>query len=256
MIRPHNFGNCRRSQLSLLMVNTENSAPIPQAAPKAGAARAAGSLVALLALGLIAFLAFHGATQPSLADKISLLFLAVASGLCLLPPLWRAIDANPDAATFVLSTAFFIIYSLARRAGPDDGWALPIAALKDAPIMLPWSAYLALGAVLPALLLARPRLAAPVRAYLAAVAVVGFIGCVLYKFLGHFFPVGITSVLNPELLFYTLLQSVEYGVLLLLCNTVCSHAPVRRIAMRLLPLILLSLWARHQFAATPVEDDE
>ncbi len=77
-----------------------------------------------------------------------------------------------------------------------------------------------------------------------------------FKFLSGYYTVGVTEVLDPSPLVHLGMQVVEYGALALLCNAVGTHVVVRRWVLRVLPLVLLALWARHHFAPPPVEPVE
>jgi len=219
------------------------------------------SIISLAALLGIALLAFNSVTQPSLADRATLLCLAVSSALCLLPPLRRFFERRADATAFALMAAFFIIYTLARNAGPDVGWSWQSRFLPDQPMGISWAARLVVGAAILSLglsLVTRLRFAGITRAILVALGIFGATGIVMFNFLGHYFSVGVTgnTQLNPELLFNALQQIIEFGAVAILCQAVAADAPTRRLAMRALPVLLLLLWARHQFGPGYVEPQE
>ena len=231
----------------------------------------AGAVVALAALAFIALLAFSGASRPELSDKIALLFLAITATVCIVTPLRAFFDSRADAATFALIAAFFVIYGIARHAGPEEGtsftllrwtkfkmhWpSLHLALLPESPIAIPWAAYISVIGALLVLVLARRAPSPPARALLAAVAVVGAIGIGIFRFLGSYYPVGATEVVNPEPLVYALMQIIEFGAVAILCSAVASHTTTRRLALRALPILLFTLWARHQFGPAPVEEDD
>jgi hypothetical protein len=77
-----------------------------------------------------------------------------------------------------------------------------------------------------------------------------------FRLLSGYFPVGVTETLDPTPLVMTLLQLVEYVALGILCSAATAHPAARRWIMRLLPLVLLALWARHHWALPVVEEDE
>jgi len=214
------------------------------------------SFIALAALAVIALLALNNVSQPSSADRATLLFLALAGAICLLTPLRRHFE-SADAATFALAAAFFIVYTLARNAGPDEGWTLNFRLLPDLPIVVSWAARVAVGGALLSLI-ARPRFAGLTRALLAAMLLLAVVGAVMFNFLAYYYTVGTTgsAKVNPEFLILPMLQIVEFGAVALLCNAVAADPVTRRLAMRALPLVLFCLWARHQFGPEYVEPEE
>jgi hypothetical protein len=206
-------------------------------------------------LAVVTVLAFSLASEPTPADRVTLLTLAVLGAVCFWTPLLRYFNERPDAATFALTAALFIVYGIARRAGPDEGWALRLAALPDDPFIISWAArVVVLGAILAAPLWWR-QVSFWTRSLLTASAIVLAIGLGTFVFLRRYYPpVAETEIVNPKLLVDVVLQAVEYSALALLCNAVCLHPTARRWALRALPLVLLALWARHQFAP-PVETE-
>jgi hypothetical protein len=65
-----------------------------------------------------------------------------------------------------------------------------------------------------------------------------------------------TQFLIPTPLVTTLLQLVEYVALGILCSAATAHPAARRWILRLLPLVLLALWARHHWALPVVEEED
>jgi hypothetical protein len=216
------------------------------------------AVIASIALAVVVGLAFSPAGEPTPADRVTLLTLAVLGAICFWTPLLRYFDQRPDAATFALTAALFIVYGIARRAGPDDGWALRLPALPDDPFVISWAARaVVIGAIL-ALPLWWKQVSLWTRALLTGAAIVMAIGLSIFLFLRRYYPpVEGTEIVNPKLLVDVVLQAVEYSALALLCNAVCLHPAARRWALRVLPLVLLALWARHQFAPpAEVEGEE
>jgi hypothetical protein len=262
------------------------------------------SLVATAALGVVFALAWTNGAQPSSADKLTLLVLALPGIAFFWTPLFRLFDHQetvPDAArvdaaridaaridaariddeqrgetrientrgdnqrreeasAFALSLAMFVVYGMARAAGPnDDAWSLHFAALPTTVFAVPWAArVVVLGALVTAPLWMR-HLNGWTRAVLGALAIVALLGIASFSFLRGYYPVGETdAILDPKPLADTMMQVVEYGALALLCSAACAVPKTRRIVLRALPLLLLALWVRHQWfpAPPPPEDDE
>jgi hypothetical protein len=218
---------------------------------------AASAVVGLLSMVLLALLAFDPfkIIEPTPADKITLLFLGFTAAVLFWTPLRRNFE-SADAATFALAAAFFIIYGLARRAGPDEGWALRFSALPDDVFTISWAARIALAGALISAAMSRQRMSLFVRAALGACLIIGLFSLGIFLFLSRMYPVGATEVLDPTPLVHLLMQLIEYGAVAILCGVVGADLTARRIALKVLPLLLLALWARHQFAAAPIEEDE
>lgn len=216
-------------------------------------------LFATLALAFIVALAFSGAAEPSLADRLTLLVLGLSGALCFWTPLLRFFEERADAATFALTLAMFVVYGMARRAAPtaETGWVLQFPLLPDDTFAVSWAARVAVLGALISMPLWLRHMNGWTRAILGALAIIAALGLGSFAFLRGFYTVGATEVLNPKPLADTLLQIVEYGALALLCSAVCAQAPSRRRVLRLLPLVLLALWVRHQFfPAPPPPEDE
>jgi len=234
------------------------------------------SLLAGACLGLIALLACHPSVRSNAGDRAALLFLAVASALWAYTPLrhvWnRSADAEvggeaPEddagarnaAITAVLACAC-VLYPLARRFAPpipDDngGLALRMAGIEQAfPI-----SYAALVAVGGAILVVVPTWRACsglTRAVALALATIAIFAWASFRLLAPFYPVGATEVIDPTPLIHVGTQVVEFGALAILCHASVAHATVRRWILRLLPLVLLAVWALHQFMTPPEVEEE
>lgn len=141
----------------------------------------------------------------------------------------------------------FLIYGIARMAGPDEGFSLQFAALPGDKFVIPYSAYV----VVFAAILTGPfwwfhRLNWPL-ALLAGIGIVAVLSFFSFFLLQRYFPVGTTEILDPTPLPVLGLLLVEYASVALLCHAVALRRQTRRLALRTLPVILLVLAARHQF---------
>jgi drug/metabolite transporter (DMT)-like permease len=114
------------------------------------------SALATLALALVTALAFSTANTATFrhvratsADGATLLFLALCAALIGWTPLQKYFldtdrfdRSRHNAATFALAAAMFVIYSLARRSGPEGGWSLRFAFLPDDGFVVPFAAHM------------------------------------------------------------------------------------------------------------------
>ena len=213
------------------------------------------STLAVLALLALCLLGVAPTVQPTLADRLTLLVLGLGAAICFWTPLLRSFEERADGATFAVTLAMFVIYGLAKQAGPENGWSLTTGLLPDTPQTISYAARIAVaGAVLTAPLWWRNR-NAWTRALLAAIAVVTLLGTGIFWFLGRFYTVGETEVLDPTPLVHLLMQTVEFGSLALVCSAACALTGTRRFVLRVLPIVLLVLWTRHQFFPAPVIEE-
>jgi hypothetical protein len=228
------------------------------------------SALATLALALMTALAFSTANTPTFrhvratsADGATLLFLALCAALIGWTPLKKYfLDADRfdrsrhNAATFALAAAMFVIYSLARRSGPEEGWSLRFAFLPDDVFVVPFAARIVMAAALLVLILHWKVLSGWTRALVIGAGIIAAWALFSFRLLSGYFPVGVTETLDPTPLVTTLLQLVEYVALGILCSAATAHPAVRRWILRLLPLVLLALWARHHWALPVVEEED
>ena len=88
---------------------------------------------------------------------------------------------------------------------------------------------------------------------IAAITIISMLTLASFSLLKGYFPTGPTEILDPAPLPMLALNLVEYGCLALLCQAVAARKETRKLVLRILPGVLLLLWARHQFFAAPVE---
>ncbi len=192
-----------------------------------------------------------------LSEKTALLFLAVTFLVALVPRLQRKLLENRDAATFLLICAAFVLFHIAERAGPRDGFSLQFAALPGDAFPVSYALRLAvLGSILsvPAWI----RDGGPHKAMGAALVVIAAFGVGSFLLLARFYPVGATEILDPTPLPPLFLQILGYGSVAALCRAVTKSERATRLALRAMPLVLLFVWAKMQFVApaTLPEDAE
>lgn len=207
--------------------------------------------IALLVLTSLALMA--PVEKVAVSDCLTLLFLA----LCTLP-LWHArllawLETQESAASFVMCAAMLTVDGMARRVAPENG---PGIHLTDMPeYILPYSFYIAvLGAAFTMPLWWKTG-STWVRALGAAVIILSGLAGFSYWLLSRYYPSGVAAVLDPSPLPGLFLAMIEFTGIVLLCHVATLHAQTRRIALRVLPMLLLVLWARFQFSQ-PVEDAE
>lgn len=205
------------------------------------------------ALALGALLVLSALVPGPKSNDLAVLLLLGLAAVALWTPLGRRADANPDAATWLLFLAMAVVYSLARRAGPQEGYTLNLSILPDSPVDVPYATRVVLvGALLSVPAWVR-NLSAPLKAVLAAAALVAVLGVVSFQYLRPTYTVGEVEILNPRPIVESLMQCLEYAALGLCCAATTAHPVLRRFALRALPLLLV-VWARHAFRPVPVED--
>jgi hypothetical protein len=239
------------------MTEIQNPKLRPQASSPQTARPLAGAIVALFALVLLALLAFDPfrLVEAAPSEKLTLLFMAICSGIAVFSPLRRHFRSL-EAATFLFTASWVVLYALARRAGPAEGWSFHLAAEPEVSFTLSYAARIAIAGALVAAAIGRAALSGFTRAALLAMLVAGLLLLGNFLFLAQFFSVGETKQLDPVPLAHALLQLVEYGAIAVLCGVAASDARVRGGLLKVLPILLLALWARYQFGPIPVEEDE
>jgi hypothetical protein len=197
---------------------------------------------------------------PDLAasDRAALLVMG-ASALVLLPFARRVAD-NSDASTWVVMLSFAVLYTLARRAWPERALLVAVGGLPDTPFAISPAAWLVVGGALISPGAWKDNLNAPLKALLAALALVCVLGVVSLLYLAPSYPIreaptGNEAITDPVPLINTLLQSVEFAALGLCCAAATSHPVVRLWTLRALPLLLLA-WARHLLRPIVTPEEE
>jgi hypothetical protein len=218
------------------------------------------SIFALLALCGVVLLALFPDPRllppdALLSEKAALLFLAISFLIALMPKLQRKLMENRDAATFALMAAFFVLYHLAERVGPREGFSLRLSLLPDDAFPISYALRLVvLGALLSIPAWWREKGAH--RSTLAALLLIGMLGLGSFWFLGFFYTVGATETLDPTPLPTLLLQILGYASITALCRAVTASPTLTKTLLRAMPVFLLVVAAKHQFFPAPVPEED
>ena len=189
-------------------------------------------------------------------DRVTLWFLVLCSLAICAPPLFARLKASRDASTWALLCAFFVLFHIADRAGPRDGWSVTLPFAPDDPVAISYATRLiVVGALVsfPAWL----RRGGPEKAVVVALALAGVFGVGMMWFLGHYFPIGADKIIQPRPLAPLIPQVVAYGALALCCRAATEDERVRGFALSALFPLLLIVALRHQIAPipAPLEDE-
>ncbi len=202
--------------------------------------------IAFVALVIVCGLAFIPSTI-ALADKIAIFAVGFAGAIFAWTPLIRQVQCSPQRSAFILTAAMFLIYGIARTAGPQEGFGLQFAALPGDKFVVPYSAYIVVfTAILTGPYWWFHRLNSTI-ALLSGIGLVALLSFFSFFLLKQFFPAGTTEVLDPTPLPTLSMLLVEYASVALLCHAVAARRQTRRLALRVLPALMLILVARHQF---------
>lgn len=218
------------------------------------------SLFALLALCGVFLLALFPDPRllppdALLPEKATLLFLAVAFLVALAPKLHRKLMENRDAATFAFILAFSILFHLAERVGPREGFSLRLSLLPDDAFAVSYALRLVvLGALVS--IPAWWRGGGPQRYVFASLLLTGLLGLGSFWFLGRFFTIGATETLDPTPLPTLFLQMLGYGAIAALCRAVTASPALTKTLLRVMPVFLLALAAKYQLFPAPVPEED
>jgi hypothetical protein len=210
------------------------------------------SLPAIAALLSVAALAlFPDARVLSAADmapdRAALWFLFACALALQFPVLWKRVALSRDGATWVLLCAAFVLFQIAGRAGPHEGFSLKLGFAPDDPLVVPWATWAVVLGALCSFPLWLKRGGAE-RFVLLGLALVGLFGFGMFRLLASYFSVGATETLVPGPMATLLLQIVSYGALALCCRAAAEEERVRVWVLRALPILLFIVACRHQFA--------
>ena len=212
------------------------------------------ALPALVALGIVAALALFPNARLLGPDamgpeKLTLLFLALCFLIALIPPFARRFIEDRDAATWAFMVVGVILFHLAERAGPraGEGFGIHWSLTSDDPLAI---SYAMRAAVFGALLSAGAWAAGggPARAFVAGLLGLGLVGAAMFWLLARYYTVGVVETLDPTPLGTLMVQIVGYACVALCARAATATLALRSVLFKIVPFLLLFVWARHQFA--------
>jgi hypothetical protein len=218
------------------------------------------SVPALLALaGVVVLALFPDARSLSGEqmgpDRATLWFLLVCALIAQVRPLFERLRASRDASTWALLCVFFVLFHLADRAGPREGWSVTFPFAPDDPLAISYATrIIVVGALCSIPLWFRGG--GPQKAILVALGLVGIFGVGMFWFLGQYFSVGADATLSPLPVRTLLVQLVAYGALALCGRAATGEERVRGLMLRALPVLLLVVALRHQLAPIPAPPED
>jgi len=218
------------------------------------------SLPALLALLGVAVLALfpdaHALNSSLMApDRAALWFLFLSALVCQMPSVMRRLRESRDIALWALLCAMFVLFQIAQRAGPREGFSLHFGWAPDDPVVVAWATWLVVVGALLSLPLWIRRNGAE-RFVLLGLGLVALFGFGMFRLLGKYYPLGATETLDPSPMASLVGQIVSYAALALCCRAAVEEERARLLVLRALPLLLFVVAARHQFAPihAPVQE--
>jgi hypothetical protein len=218
------------------------------------------AIFALLALGGVWLLALFPdplLLPPSamVNEKLTLLFLLVAGALAFVPSLHRKWSQNHDAATFFLLCVGVVLFQIADRSGPREGWAITLPFADEATAISYATRLIVVGALLSCPMWWKHS-GAPERATVAGLFLVGTLGLGSLWYLSQFYQVGFDKALDPLPAATLCVQVVSYASLALCCRAATATEALRGAILRVIPVALLVMLARHQFMPIPAPVEE
>ncbi|MBV9467751.1 MAG: hypothetical protein JOZ57_00735, partial [Abitibacteriaceae bacterium] len=165
-----------------------------------------GATIAAVALGLVVLLAFSTATKPQPADEMTFAVLALMAAVCFWTPLYRWCERQEGGLPFGLSAVMFIIYGLARRAGPVHGVEFHLPIDPEDPIVVSYAAMVVVAGAVITLPFWWRSVSRWTKAVLLGSALIAVIACCIFTFLKGYYPVGSTEIIDPAPLVFLLSQ--------------------------------------------------
>jgi len=214
----------------------------------------------LALLGIAALALFPDAralNSPNMAsDRAALWFLFLSALATQIPAAMRFFRSSRDGALWAMLCAMFVLFQIAGRAGPRDGFSLHFSWAPDDPDVVSWATRLVVVGALCSFPLWIRRAGAERFVWLG-LGLVALFGLGVFRLLGDYFTVGQTEPLTPSPMVSLVAQIVGYGALALCCRAAVEDERSRIFVLRVLPIALLLVAARHQFAPihAPVVSD-
>ncbi len=214
------------------------------------------AIPALIALGIVSALALLpdakllGPAEMG-PEKLTLFFLAICFLVALVPAFSRRLVENRDAATWAVLVVGVILFHLAERAGPrvGEGFGIHWSLTPDDPLAISYAMRaVVFGALLSAGAWAARGGGGPARAFVAGLLGLGLVGAAMFWLLGRYYTVGVVETLDPTPLGTLMVQIVGYASLALCARAVTATPALRNAMFKVMPILLLAVWARHQFA--------
>jgi len=207
------------------------------------------SLPSWLALsGVMALALFPDARALSASnmasDRLALWFLCLSALVLQIPAAMRFFRSSRDGALWATLCAMFVLFQIAQRAGPRDGFSLHFSWAPDDPDVVSWATRLVVvGAVLsvPQWI----RRAGAERFIWLGLGLVALFGLGVFRLLGDYFTVGQTETLAPGPMVSLIAQIGGYGALALCCRAAVEDERSRVFVLRALPVVLLLVAALH-----------
>ena len=211
------------------------------------------SLAALLGIAALALFPSPQLLPPDkmLGDKLALLFLLVVFALANIPKLRAKATENRDAVTFGAFCAWAILFHLAQRMGPLEGASLGFPFAPDEKIVVPFATFLAIFGALAGAPIWWKNGGAFERFFVAGSAFLGVFAWAFLLWMGNYYAIGFDKTLDPSPVAALLLGLISYASLALCVRAATATEALRGAMLRIVPAILLVVWARHQFL--PIE---
>jgi len=198
-------------------------------------------------LWLVGLLALLPDVSGDFSVPLTLFVLLLASIIVCWTPVYGRLREHSDIATFCVTAVMFIIYGLARRF--DGGVSLTVHSgifVGDEYAISPAAILVFIGAVISAPVWIR-QFRGWAKAVIIALLMLTVLGFGSFWFLGQYYTVGPTDILDPTPLLPLAMNVLEFFFLTLVCVAACAADNTRKVLLKSLPIMLILLWGRHAF---------
>jgi len=227
------------------MVSSSASASLPKAQRLSGT-----GWFAVVALWLVGLLALLPDVSGDFSVPLTFFILLLASFIVCWTPFCEKLEKHSDVAMFCVTAVMFIVYGLARRF--DGGVALTVHSgifVGDEYSISPAAIVVFAGAVLSAPAWTR-QFRGWAKAVVIALLTLAVLGFGSFWFLGQYYTVGATEILDPTPLLPLAMNVLEFFFLTLVCVAACAGATTRKVLLKSIPIMLILLFGRHAFMRT------